>query len=178
MGKFREENRSFEGGGSRSFSGNRFGGRGGSGGFRGRVEMHDAICSKCRNECQIPFRPTGSRPVFCSKCFEKEGDSGSSRRDSRDSGRGFDSRSESRSFNKPVSISSSNNVDNSAQFKQINTKLDKIISILQELELDVGDEEDLTDDLDDLEEDDDKPKKDLAKDTEEDMDEDSEDEED
>lgn len=180
MGNFRDGNKNFRGGGSRSFSGNRFGERsGGNGGFRGRdegksfdrrrgpVEMHDAICSKCRNECQVPFMPTGSRPVFCSNCFEKEGDSG----------RGFDSRRESKPFSKPVSVSSSNNFDNSIQFKQINAKLDKIIGILQELELDVGDEEDLADDLKDLDEDEDKPKKDLAKDTEN-LDEDSEDQED
>ena len=38
---------------------------------RGSVEMHKAICDECGNECQVPFRPTQGKPVFCSNCFEK-----------------------------------------------------------------------------------------------------------
>ena len=37
----------------------------------GRPEMHKAICDKCGAECEVPFKPTGDRPVFCSNCFEK-----------------------------------------------------------------------------------------------------------
>lgn len=50
------------GGGRPSFGGGR------SGGDR---QMHTATCSDCGNECQVPFRPTGEKPVFCSSCFEK-----------------------------------------------------------------------------------------------------------
>ena len=32
-------------------------------------EMHDATCARCGNETQVPFRPTGARPVYCSDCF-------------------------------------------------------------------------------------------------------------
>jgi CxxC-x17-CxxC domain-containing protein len=55
--------------------GNRGGGFGGSGrGFgRGRdsrpKEMFDATCSKCGKSCQVPFKPTGTKPVLCSECF-------------------------------------------------------------------------------------------------------------
>ncbi|MEO7295886.1 MAG: CxxC-x17-CxxC domain-containing protein [Candidatus Limnocylindria bacterium] len=31
--------------------------------------MHDATCARCGNETQVPFRPTGARPVYCSDCF-------------------------------------------------------------------------------------------------------------
>ena len=42
----------------------------GGGGFdRGPREMHDATCARCGNETQVPFRPTGARPVYCSDCF-------------------------------------------------------------------------------------------------------------
>lgn len=42
------------------------------GGFsHGPKQMHDATCGKCGNDCQVPFRPTGERPVLCSNCFEK-----------------------------------------------------------------------------------------------------------
>lgn len=33
--------------------------------------MYKAICSNCGKECQVPFQPTGSKPVFCSECFDK-----------------------------------------------------------------------------------------------------------
>jgi len=48
---------------------------GGGGGFsdngfsRGPREMHDATCARCGTETQVPFRPTGARPVYCSDCF-------------------------------------------------------------------------------------------------------------
>lgn len=48
----------------------------GGGRFGKRPQMHDAICSKCGKRCQVPFRPTGERPIFCSDCFERERDSG------------------------------------------------------------------------------------------------------
>ena len=45
------------------------GGYGGGGYSRGPREMHDATCARCGNETQVPFRPTGARPVYCSDCF-------------------------------------------------------------------------------------------------------------
>jgi CxxC-x17-CxxC domain-containing protein len=35
----------------------------------GRV-MHDVICSNCGKMTQVPFVPTGSRPVYCQDCFQ------------------------------------------------------------------------------------------------------------
>ena len=34
-------------------------------------EMHKAICSKCKKECEVPFKPTEGRDVFCKDCFNK-----------------------------------------------------------------------------------------------------------
>lgn len=66
------------GGGSRGGSG---GGRGGSsggrggggGGFRpsGPREMHKATCADCKQETEVPFKPSGDRPVYCRECFQK-----------------------------------------------------------------------------------------------------------
>ncbi|MGH2357274.1 MAG: CxxC-x17-CxxC domain-containing protein [Candidatus Limnocylindria bacterium] len=36
---------------------------------RGPREMHDAVCARCGKDTQVPFRPTGARPVYCSDCF-------------------------------------------------------------------------------------------------------------
>jgi CxxC-x17-CxxC domain-containing protein len=58
--------------------GGSYGGGGGYGG--GRREMHDAVCAQCGKDTQVPFRPSGDRPVYCSDCFSKRPASGSSRR--------------------------------------------------------------------------------------------------
>lgn len=33
--------------------------------------MHKAVCADCHKDCEIPFKPTGERPVFCKECFSK-----------------------------------------------------------------------------------------------------------
>ncbi len=47
----------------------------GSGGFGGRSreprEMHKAVCEACKKECEVPFKPSGDRPVYCKDCFAK-----------------------------------------------------------------------------------------------------------
>ncbi len=45
-----------------------------------KSEMFTAICSDCGKECKVPFKPTGSKPVYCSKCFEKYDNKGSNRK--------------------------------------------------------------------------------------------------
>ncbi len=44
--------------------------------------MHKATGSNCGKECEVPFRPTGVKPVFCDDCFDKNRGS-DSRRDTR-----------------------------------------------------------------------------------------------
>jgi CxxC-x17-CxxC domain-containing protein len=33
--------------------------------------MYKAICAECKQECEVPFKPTGGRPVYCKECFSK-----------------------------------------------------------------------------------------------------------
>src|SRR3989339_160271 len=99
MGKFNKGDRF---GGKKRFDGDR-------GGFRGgerseRPVMHDAVCSECGQDCQVPFRPTGDKPVFCSDCF---------------------GRSEKSS---PAGAAST--LDYRKQFEVLNNKLDSILKIL------------------------------------------------
>lgn len=49
---------------------NSFGGRGGDRGFAPR-EMHSAVCSDCKKECQVPFKPAEGKPVYCKDCYPK-----------------------------------------------------------------------------------------------------------
>lgn len=89
MRNFRRDDRSSGGGFSsqggsasgRSRGGSGFGGPKKFGGGRdgGRPTMYHAICSECGDDCEIPFRPSGGRPVFCSVCFDKQGGGSSSR---------------------------------------------------------------------------------------------------
>ena len=60
---------------------NKFGGKGFNkggfnrgGGFRrfgGPREMHKAVCSECKKECEVPFKPREGSPVYCKDCFLK-----------------------------------------------------------------------------------------------------------
>ncbi len=77
---------------------------------RGDREMFDAVCDNCGNKCQLPFRPTGEKPVYCSDCFEKI------------EGKG-DKNTRNRNASMPA-------VDYKAQFEALNARLDKIMSIL------------------------------------------------
>ena len=68
------------GGGSYGGGYDRDGGSyGGGGELRGRRlrsaerrprQMFAAICAECGRTAQVPFQPTGARPVYCSDCFQ------------------------------------------------------------------------------------------------------------
>lgn len=46
--------------------------KGGGGGFGGGSrEMHKATCSECKKECEVPFKPSNDRPIYCKACFAK-----------------------------------------------------------------------------------------------------------
>lgn len=38
----------------------------------GPREMHKAVCSECGQECEVPFKPTEGKPVFCKECYRKK----------------------------------------------------------------------------------------------------------
>jgi CxxC-x17-CxxC domain-containing protein len=60
--------------------------------FSQEREMHTAICDECGEKCEIPFKPSSDKPVFCSTCFAKknEGRDRGSRGDNRGGGKGDD----------------------------------------------------------------------------------------
>ena len=49
-------------------------GGGGGGGYGGgmRREMHPAVCAECGKDTEVPFRPTGERPVYCNDCYRQQ----------------------------------------------------------------------------------------------------------
>lgn len=36
-------------------------------------EMHDVVCASCGQRTQVPFKPRGTRPVYCRGCFRPAG---------------------------------------------------------------------------------------------------------
>ncbi len=133
MGNFNKENK-FSGGrggkksGGRSFGGDRGGKRGfGGGRDRDRPDMHNAKCSDCGNNCEVPFRPTGDKPVFCSDCFKNKGSDNP--RNSRDGGK-RDSRPHFAGKYPSKGGDRKEGSDYKAQFEILNTKLDKILRAL------------------------------------------------
>lgn len=86
------------------------------GGFRREDrQMFRVVCSNCGKDCEVPFKPTGTKPVYCSDCFEKMG-----------------GKNERRSFNRSR-FGERTHQDNQykAQFEAVNAKLDKILNLLQ-----------------------------------------------
>lgn len=159
MGNFRRnDNRERSGGRSRDRDNRgRSGGRGrfndrSSGRDNRRTQMFEVVCDKCRKNCEVPFKPSGDKPVLCSDCFRKKDSSSGSSRNQPQSG---------------ISLE---------QFNQINKKLDKIIAILDNLEIDLDeDDEESEEDLDDSDDDSDEDlDDDLDEETKDDSDEESE----
>ena len=69
-------------------------------------QMFDAKCDECGNSCQVPFRPSGDKPVYCSNCFGEKKNNGA------------------RTTDQP------SQPQNTQQFEELNKKLDKILNIL------------------------------------------------
>lgn len=136
----REFNR---GGGDRGGRGDRFGGQSRFSSSRGprrdndrferseRPMMHQTVCTECGRDCEVPFKPSGSKPVLCDFCFGKQKESfGNDRFGGRDSGRRESSRS---SFDRPERSERTERTSGDQykqQFEMLNEKLDSIMRLL------------------------------------------------
>jgi len=99
-----------------------------------KKQMHEVTCDKCGRRCEVPFKPTAGKPVYCSDCF-REGKA-SSRYSERDSKR-FERKDYNRSRDRDSSrFSRRDSVSNKPEqfikeFEQINRKLDTILKTLE-----------------------------------------------
>jgi CxxC-x17-CxxC domain-containing protein len=85
----------------------------------GDRQMFKTVCSECGKDCEVPFKPSGDKPVFCSNCFEQKRGGPNTRR------------FENRNFSKPRFESNNNRPpQNNEQFNTLNAKLDKILGLL------------------------------------------------
>ncbi len=88
--------------------------------------LYKALCSKCGNECEVPFRPVNGKPVFCRNCFVKTGET-----DTR--GRAGD-RFQKREYGAPATHRFDAPKSDGAVLKQLemlNTKIDRLILAIE-----------------------------------------------
>lgn len=119
----RDFKRSSSSGRGRSFGSSR-------GGFKDRghssrpTTLYPAVCSKCGKDCQVPFRPSGEKPVLCRDCFREQGGDPRSHETRRP---------EERSFAKPAFQPSApvQQNDYKGQLDALTQKVDKILAILE-----------------------------------------------
>lgn len=89
-----------------------------------RPALFEATCSECGNACQVPFKPTGRRPVLCTNCFRN---SGGDRGGDRGASREFAPRE--RSSERPTD--QSRDIQQlKEQLRTVNEKLDTILELL------------------------------------------------
>ncbi|MFA5854946.1 MAG: CxxC-x17-CxxC domain-containing protein [Candidatus Gracilibacteria bacterium] len=99
-----------------------------------RPEMFQATCATCGQECEVPFKPNGRKPVFCRDCFKQNGDSSSDRPQRPSFDRpaynkpSFDRPSYDKPKPAPVAPVAPN--QNKEQFEMLNVKLDYILKAL------------------------------------------------
>jgi len=104
----------------------------GGGGYNNRKsggQTFKAVCSKCHNDCTLPFRPNNDKPVFCSDCFSQKNGDGDRREGRRDNNR--DSRND---FAKPSfdqRPTTNDLVEVKKQLATIENRLNSIFEILQ-----------------------------------------------
>lgn len=99
-------------------------------------EMHQTTCSECGMRCEVPFKPNGSKPVFCRSCFNKDEfeDSGSDRRR-------FEKPSFKKSFDKPYRENSfekprhtpAPQASYKTDFEMLNAKLDMVLKRMDQM---------------------------------------------
>ncbi len=120
-------------GGRPSFGGKPSFNRGSDRGFDRDRQMHSAKCGDCGKTCEVPFRPTGERPVYCNDCFGGKSDDRGAAFGKRDSApRSYDKPSyEKPAYAKPAYAAPAApdaRIDElKRQLESVNTKLDKLI---------------------------------------------------
>lgn len=123
--------------GSARFGGGRkpFGDHGGRG--RDEKELFSAVCATCGKACEVPFRPSGDRPVYCRDCFGGKENTPRGDFDRRDDNvRNFERRGPSREFT-PHAPQTQNNDKNIVELKRqidaVHNKLDIVVKMIESL---------------------------------------------
>ncbi|MFA5392173.1 MAG: CxxC-x17-CxxC domain-containing protein [Candidatus Paceibacterota bacterium] len=140
MGDFKQDGERSFGGGHGGGFGRRDGGRpsfprkswGGSGGRdRGPVTMHQAVCDQCGKPCEVPFRPTAGKPVYCDACFVGKRKASDSRGGDRFPRKDFNSYKTFTKTNTESDVNKGNNDELKKQLEMLNVKMDQLIRTVE-----------------------------------------------
>jgi CxxC-x17-CxxC domain-containing protein len=98
--------------------------------------MHKAVCDECHKSCEVPFRPSQDKPIYCNDCFSSkrdDGDRAPRREFNNDRGpkREFND-SRAPSFSKPAQSSGATD-DVKKQLSEMNNKLDRLVSAIEKM---------------------------------------------
>ena len=95
-----------------------------------QTEMFSTTCAECHKPCEVPFRPNGEKPVYCSNCFRNKsgGSNEYPRRDS--SSRDFSKRDfNSAPVAKPqFDLGQINEIKK--QLDTLNSKIDRLVEMM------------------------------------------------
>ncbi len=99
--------------------------------------LFKATCAECGKGCEVPFRPTSGKPVFCNDCFNGQRDNN----DSRGGRPSFNDRGPKRDFggDRPSFRSEDRPsfkqapADNKRELSEISMKLDRLITAMEKM---------------------------------------------
>jgi CxxC-x17-CxxC domain-containing protein len=94
-------------------------------------QLFAAVCSDCGKGCEVPFRPSADKPVYCSACFGKKKHAGE--KEARDAGRTPEFKKEDTKVReaKPVRIDSDEKFGVLAkQLVSLESKVNMILELL------------------------------------------------
>lgn len=98
---------------------------------RGPVTMHQTVCDECGKSCEVPFRPTEGKPVYCSDCFtgKKSENERGNKRFSKDK---FNNHKTSPRGDFGSSGNKGNNDELREQLVILNSKMDRLIKAVED----------------------------------------------
>ena len=115
-----------------NFGGNRggdFGKRRSEGNFRSGGNpspiKFKTVCAECGEPCEVPFKPSGDRPVYCSNCFKNR-----------------ENVRPDRAKSYPSNPSNQSNSNVGDQLRKLSEKVDQILEILLSITIEDDEDED------------------------------------
>jgi CxxC-x17-CxxC domain-containing protein len=110
----------------------------------GRGDMFPAVCANCSKACEVPFKPNGKKPVYCTNCFGAGAGGGAPRGNPFDNRfeKTFEKRVHDRDYRESIPARTSRPVDNKRapstdqlqrEINSIGTKIDRVIEVLDRL---------------------------------------------
>jgi CxxC-x17-CxxC domain-containing protein len=116
-------------GGQSNFSRKKWGGS--SGKNRSSVAMYQAVCDQCGKSCEVPFRPTEGKPVYCNTCFRERREAENNRMGDRFPQKNVNSYETPVKTNIESNISKGNNDELKEQLGVLNVKMDRLIKTVE-----------------------------------------------